>query len=79
MIVNYGTKRWQCPRCNKWNYVRGVWKNGSLFKKCRCGRTTEIQVEVVKIYTLSYKIVGAREVIGRCERGTPKKVGDEKK
>lgn len=72
-MIKYTPYKWTCPRCGLSHRIKNCYTDNNYFKRCSCGRVVELDIEMYEDITYKPKIVGAREVHLRCQRGKPKK------
>ena len=70
-MIKFTENFWECPRCGKYNRVRG--SHGEQIKKCRCGRKVMITIEYKELVKFKRVITKARAIHLRCNRGRSKK------
>lgn len=58
-MIDYHNGAWNCPRCKKWNRVKGM---GKKIRKCRCGYKIMIETTYVKAWHLVSNIINIKEI-----------------
>ena len=59
-MIEYHRYAWKCPKCGKYNRVRGG--TAKKIRRCRCGYKALIETAYVEVVRLVTQIIGAEEL-----------------